>query len=179
VADSRPPEVPAAPEVAPGAGPEAAPPERAPEAEPEPAPPEAAAEVDPEEQPSEPGHVVVTLMRNSSMEKFGFVWDPQAMDRHLLRVVDRISPGSLAERWNSGNPSRAVGAGDLLVRVNGKAGALEVLSRELARGGRVVCEFKPAHLREALPAVPGPASRTRGPEREGGGRTGVAKRRVP
>mmetsp|Transcript_105828 Transcript_105828/g.309553 ORF Transcript_105828/g.309553 Transcript_105828/m.309553 type:complete len:101 (+) Transcript_105828:148-450(+) len=98
------------------------------------------------------------------------------MDKQHIRVIDRISPGSLAEQWNRLHPDCAVSPGDRLVQVNGQSGGLEVLSRELSRKGQVACEFQSARPKKATALAPVSAA-ARGVADSGGGHE--AQRRQP
>merc|ERR1719253_1456032 len=99
-----------------------------------------------------PGNFTVELRRSSARERWGFIWEAKKMEQSNLRVVEKVSPGSLAATWNGENPGREVLKGDVLVKVNGVGGSMEALTMELSKTLRAVCEFTPRTPRAPLPA---------------------------
>lgn len=99
------------------------------------------AEASPPSAASAPGFRTVQLQRSSAAERWGFVWDAQAVEKRSLRVLEKISPGSLTAEWNKTHPSLEVRPGDTLLSVNGKSGRMELMTVELTRN-RIVCEFQ-------------------------------------
>lgn len=91
--------------------------------------------------PLEEGNYIVELNRDVASDRWGFVWDSQALEKRSQRILQKISPGTLASKWNSTHSSAPMRAGDMLVGVNGKAGRLELLTVELCRN-HIICEFK-------------------------------------
>lgn len=82
--------------------------------------------------------VVLTLQRASAGEQWGFVWDPDAMEK-FERVLDTVRAFSPAARWNTAQPAQAVRPGMMLVWANGKS-AYEQITKEL-RSTSVVLGF--------------------------------------
>jgi len=88
-----------------------------------------------------PGHVNVELRRGRSSDRWGYVWNAQALDQRNVRVLEKVTPGSIAAAWNSSNGSRELRAGAMLIMVNGQSGSLEHMTMELARN-HIVCVFQ-------------------------------------
>eukprot|EP00931_Biecheleriopsis_adriatica_P026872 TRINITY_DN1626_c0_g1_i8.p4 TRINITY_DN1626_c0_g1~~TRINITY_DN1626_c0_g1_i8.p4 ORF type:complete len:121 (+),score=21.59 TRINITY_DN1626_c0_g1_i8:716-1078(+) len=112
------------------------------------------------------------------------------MDTLGVRILERVSPNSLASDWNHRNPGRDARKGDQLVRVNGVGGSAEKMSLELKKNA-VRCEFKPAQPRvpqaakispkasekpELAPLAPvrAPAAAARRLQQAGGASTGAS-----
>merc|ERR1719253_622828 len=85
-----------------------------------------------------PGNFTVELRRSSARERWGFIWEAKKMEQSNLRVVEKVSPGSLAATWNGENPGREVLKGDVLVKVNGVGGSMENPGREVLKGDVLV-----------------------------------------
>lgn len=112
------------------------------------------------------GNYGVELRRERASSHWGFIWESQVMERACERVVEKIATGSIAARYNSENPSRPVNKGDILVKVNGRGGRMEVIGMEL-RKNHIFLEFRPgsssnstvhdssADARAASPGPPG------------------------
>jgi hypothetical protein len=83
------------------------------------------------------------LSRETREQRWGFIWDPKAVEKRNMRVVERITAGSIADQWNQANPEHQIRPGDQLVSINGKSGRMEVLTIELQRQLLVQCEFEP------------------------------------
>lgn len=109
------------------------------------------APVDLNEHDVEPGNYLVQLIRADPAEKWGFVWDPQAMKQLDIRILQKVSPNSLVADWGRRFPGRDARKGDQLVKVNGVSGSTELMGQEFKKN-RVFCEFKPAEPRDAASA---------------------------
>lgn len=90
----------------------------------------------------QPGCYGVDLKRASLVEKWGFTWDAEALEKRNLRIVDRIAPGSFADLWCKQRPDCPLRRGDELVKVNGRGERLETMTVELGRSLRILCEFR-------------------------------------
>lgn len=93
-----------------------------------------------------PGHYGVELHRDSAKQRWGFIWDAQALEKRSVRVLEKVPLGSIAAEWNCANPGREARPGDTLVKVNGQSGRLEKLTLELSRN-HIMCEFQPGEPR--------------------------------
>jgi hypothetical protein len=74
-------------------------------------------------------------------ERWGIMWDPMQLERCSVRVVESITPDSLADQWNRANPDQAICPGYRLLKVNGIEGRMELHGLEFAKKDRVVLEF--------------------------------------
>jgi len=97
--------------------------------------------------PAKEGNYVVQLRREKPTDRYGFAWDANFLEKQNLRVINKILPGTLAAAWNaSAPPGCDIRSGDLLVKVNGREGRLELMTVELSKQ-HVVCEFQPKEAR--------------------------------
>jgi len=99
------------------------------------------------------GNYVVGLKRTQTSERWGLIWDSQIMEKRNVRVVEKVSPNTIAAEWNSQNPGHEIRIGDTLIQVNGKSGRLEFIGMELSRSLDILCEFKPVEPLAKLPAT--------------------------
>jgi hypothetical protein len=107
-----------------------------------------------------PGNYVLELKRASDKDKWGFVWEQQAMNKRQERMLEKVTLGSPADEWAKAHPED-LRSGDQLVKVNGRGGRLEILTMEL-RKSTILCEFKPAVPRATAPLDGGAAAKAPG-----------------
>ncbi|CAE8650327.1 unnamed protein product, partial [Polarella glacialis] len=81
-------------------------------------------------------------------EKWGFVWDAQAMKVKGIRLLEKVSSNSLASDWGRRYAGRDARKGDVLVKVNGVGESTDLMSLELKKN-RVSCEFTPVQSRDS------------------------------
>lgn len=122
---------------------------------------EAAEDTDTDTTPQKPGSsYVVELRRSSPSERWGFEWEPTDMHQRKQLTLSKIFPGTPAASWNAANPCSRIQPGDVLTKVNGRAGAFTVRSEvgrmemhtlELKSSRTtVVCEFRAAPGRPSV-----------------------------
>lgn len=92
---------------------------------------------------------VVELRRSAPSQRWGFVWDPDILAKQKARTVTKLTPGTPVAEWNVANPGQEVRPGDTLLKVNGRAGRMEIHTLELNKNV-ITCEFRSATTRQAL-----------------------------
>jgi len=107
-----------------------------------------------EESPPRTALVKVELRRDSTKKKWGLAWEKTGFKERKDRVVERLEPDSVAERWNRAQheqdkPELKIQAGDRLISVNGKALPDEI--KEALQGTEVVLEFRRTLPRRTMP----------------------------
>mmetsp|Transcript_56468 Transcript_56468/g.151035 ORF Transcript_56468/g.151035 Transcript_56468/m.151035 type:complete len:195 (-) Transcript_56468:196-780(-) len=101
----------------------------------------------PSPRPVEP--FVVRLERPSSAHRWGFLWNTDTLTRNFTRVLDDVVAHSFAAEWNAMHPEFSIRKGDSLMKVNGKAGRLELHTKELGKNV-ISCEFRPGDVKTKM-----------------------------